>query len=125
MCKNKHRCRKSQVNSELIHLAFFYNFSFHSVFYNTYCKHPPLSRYSLSSSSGLRPFQRRSQSEFSPSLSEEPGIGCPLMSALAIAKIILRTEGIANWPSNVFSSDSKFSFVGCECASSLFSRSFW
>ena len=33
------------------------------------------------------------------------------MSASATAKIILRTEGIANWPSNVFSSDSKFSFV--------------
>ena len=42
---------------------------------------------------------------------EETGIGCPLMSASATAKIILRTEGIASWPSNVFSSDSIFSFV--------------
>ena len=40
------------------------------------------------------------ESELPPPPPEETGIGCPLMSASAIAKIILRTEGIANWPSN-------------------------
>ncbi len=62
----------------------------------------------LPSSSGLRPSQRRSESELPPPPPEETGIGCPLMSASATAKIILRTEGIASWPSNVFSSDSIF-----------------
>ena len=120
ICKpNKSRCKFGNLAQFCLAIWLSNSCNFYLSDYllvNADSKH--LRRY-VSSSSNLRPSQRRSESELPPPPPEEMGTGCPLMSASATAKIILRTEGIAKCPSNVLSSDSNFSFASGRI---LFSR---